>query len=64
MITTSATQLLLQHIIKEVCMKRYYMGSVQFEYYCTMYADNKKEARKKFKNQYGVYPEFIEREEG
>ena len=45
-------------------MRRYYMGSVQFEYYCTMNANNKKEARKKFKNQYGVYPEFIEREEG
>ena len=45
-------------------MSRYYMGNVQFEYYCTMNASNKKEARKKFKNQYGIYPEFIEREEG
>ena len=29
----------------------------------TVYANNKKEARKIFKNQYGVYPECIERED-
>lgn len=44
-------------------MKRYYMGSIQFEYYCLMNASNKRDARRKFKNQYGVYPEFIETEE-
>lgn len=44
-------------------MKRYYMQNVSYEYYMTAYANNKKEARKIFKHQYGVYPEYIEREE-
>ena len=44
-------------------MRRYYMSNLSLEYYMTAYAQNKKEARKIFKNQYGVYPEYIEREE-
>lgn len=44
-------------------MKKYYMTNVFYEYYMTAYAENKKKARKIFKNQYGVYPEHIERED-
>ena len=44
-------------------MRRYYMSNLSLSYYMTVYAQNKREARKIFKNQYGVYPEYIEREE-
>lgn len=44
-------------------MKRYYMSNISFAYYMTVYVQNKKEARKIFKEQYGVYPTCIEREE-
>lgn len=44
-------------------MRKYYMSNVCHEYYMTVYANNKKEARKIFKNQYGVQPEHIERED-
>lgn len=39
------------------------MQNVSYEYYMTVYANNKKAARKCFKNQFGVWPEYIERED-
>ena len=44
-------------------MRKYYMQNMSYEYYMTVYAKNKNEARKRFKNQYDVYPEYIERED-
>lgn len=44
-------------------MRKYYMQNVSYEYSMTVYASNKQKAQKIFKNQYGVWPEFIERED-
>jgi hypothetical protein len=44
-------------------MRKYYMQNVLYECYMTVRCTNKREARKIFKNQYGVYPEYIELED-
>ena len=44
-------------------MRKYYMVHILLGYRLTVHCQNKKEARKIFKNAYGVYPNEIEFEE-
>jgi hypothetical protein len=44
-------------------MRKYYMVHILLGYRTTIRCQNKKEAKKIFKNMYGVYPDEIEFEE-
>lgn len=44
-------------------MRQYYMAHILLGYRTTVHCRNKKEAKKIFKNMYGVYPDEIEFEE-
>ena len=44
-------------------MRKYYMVHILLDYRTTVRCKNKKEAKKIFKNMYGVYPDEIEFEE-
>lgn len=44
-------------------MRRYYMVNIILGYRIADYYKNKREARKDFKNAFGVYPDYIELED-